>query len=67
MSNDSEYQPHILVAIEAMNKEIKMLNFDANLHEWYGADYPAAVNASRRRCELRMAIKALLERFCRNV
>jgi hypothetical protein len=63
MSDDSLLRLHIQVAIEAMKKEIKSLNVDANLHERYGAEYMAAVQASRRRCELREAIKALAERF----
>jgi hypothetical protein len=54
-----DYRPHILVAIEAMKREIKSLNVDANLHEKYGADYAAAVQASRRRAELRTAIQRM--------
>jgi hypothetical protein len=46
-------------AIDSMEKEVKTLNMDANLHELMGADYPKAVNASKRRHKLNEAIWTL--------
>lgn len=49
----------IRVAIEAMQREIRRLSVDANLHEAYGLDSPTAVSASKKRAELRDAILIL--------
>lgn len=49
------------LAIECIEREIKRLAVDANLHDLMHADYPAAVKASARRTELRAAIAALKE------
>ena len=46
-------------AIASMEKEIRTINMDANLHELMGADYPKAVNASKRRHKLNEAIWTL--------
>jgi hypothetical protein len=59
MTNKMNYSPYIKVAIESMKLEIKSLNVDANLHEIYGADYAAAIKASKRRAELRTAIQRM--------
>jgi hypothetical protein len=47
------------IAIAAIEQEIKRLAAAANLHELYGADVPHAIQASKRRKELRDAIEAL--------
>jgi hypothetical protein len=57
--NGMDYSPYIKVAIEAMTLEIKSLNVDANLHEIYGAEFSAAIKASKRRSELRKAITVM--------
>jgi hypothetical protein len=49
------------IAIEAMRKEIQSIAVDANFHDLYDADYPAAENAAHRRFLLKQAIKALQE------
>lgn len=49
------------LAIAALEREIKAVVFDANLHDLMGAEYPYAVKASERRKELREAIEALKE------
>ena len=40
-----------------MEKEIKTLNLDANLHDLMNADTPHAINASKRRKKLQAAIE----------
>ena len=47
------------IAIACVEHEIRCLAVEANLHDTYGATYPAAVQASQRRQELRAAIAAL--------
>lgn len=49
----------IVLAIAAMQREIRALAVEANLCDQMGATYPAAVNASKRRKELQQAIEAL--------
>jgi hypothetical protein len=49
----------VTLAIQCLASEIKRLAVQANLHDRYGADTPACVEASRRRTELRAAIEAL--------
>jgi hypothetical protein len=49
------------LAIQAIDKEIKRISFDANLCDVLGANYPAAVKASLRRQDLREARALLLE------
>lgn len=51
----------ITLAIAALEAQIKALAVNANLHDQYGADAPACVEASARRRELREAIAALQE------
>ena len=51
----------ITLAIAALEREIKVLAVQANLHDQYGADAPMCVEASKRRTELRAAIEALQE------
>ena len=46
-------------AIDSMEKEIRTLNLDANLHEQMGADYPRAISASKQRKKLKTAIEKL--------
>lgn len=47
------------IAIQAIEAQIKVLAFDANMHERLGVDTPHAVKASVRRRELRAAIVTL--------
>ncbi len=49
----------ITLAIAALEKEIKQLAVNANLHDMCHADAPVCVEASRKRKELRDAIQAL--------
>jgi hypothetical protein len=49
------------LAIQCIEREIRALAVNANLHDQYGADTPACVEASKRRKELREAIEALQE------
>lgn len=51
----------VTLAIQCLASEIKRLAVQANLHDQYGADAPACVEASRRRTELRAATRALQE------
>lgn len=49
------------LAIQCIEAEIKRLAANANLHDQYGADTPACVQASKRRNDLKEAIEALQE------
>lgn len=49
----------ITLAVAALEREIKSLVFDANLHDVMGATYPYAIKASARRKELREAVATL--------
>jgi len=49
------------LAIQCLEAEIKRLVVNANLHDQYGADSPARVEASKRRNDLRQAIETLLD------
>lgn len=49
----------ITLAIQCLEYEIKRLSVNANLADMYHADAPVCVEASRRRTELRAAVKAL--------
>jgi hypothetical protein len=51
----------ITLAIAALEAQIKRLATNANLADLYHADAPACVEASRRRAELREAVRALRE------
>jgi hypothetical protein len=54
-------QQAIKLAIQALDQSIRSLAMDANLHEKLGADYPAAIAASKRRKQLREAKRVLQE------
>ena len=47
------------IAVECIEREIKRLAVNANLHDVYHADAPVCVAASARRRLLREAIEAL--------
>lgn len=47
------------LAVQALEREIKALAVDANLHERMGLAAPHAVEASKRRRELREAVRVL--------
>ncbi len=47
------------IAIKAMERRVKAINFDANLHELIGSEVPSAVNASKERKRLQTAIECL--------
>jgi hypothetical protein len=47
------------LAIAALEREIKALAVDANLHEQFGLSAPHAAEASKRRRELREAVRVL--------
>ena len=49
------------LALECLRKEMHRVAVDANLHDRYHADYPAAVKASAYRLKLRLAEHILLE------
>lgn len=49
----------IALAIQALEAEIKRLAVNANLEDAYHSGIPMCVEASRRRKELREAVKAL--------
>lgn len=49
----------ITIAVQVLEKEIKALAINANLHDMFHADAAACVEASRRRKELRDAVAAL--------
>jgi len=49
----------IRLALECIEAEIKRLAVEANLHEVYGLASPGAMQASRRRQELRAVITTL--------
>ena len=49
----------IKLALEALRREYKSLSVDALIYERYGATYPEAVRASKRRAELAAAIREL--------
>ncbi len=50
------------IAKELVKKRIHVLAVDANLHDWYKADYAAARNASKERDQLREVL-IVLERI----
>lgn len=54
-----EHKKAVKIAVQAMKKEMRTIAFDANTHEKFGNDHPSAVNAFKRRAELREAIEAL--------
>lgn len=47
------------IAIEALRRQAQRLATDANLHDLYHANHPAAINASRKRRELLDAVDTL--------
>jgi hypothetical protein len=47
------------MAIEALESQRHAVAVDANLHDVYGADYPAAVSASKKRTEIEQAIEII--------
>lgn len=49
----------IKLAIGCIEREIKRLAANANLHDMYGANMPSCVDASKRRKELREVIDEL--------
>src|SRR4051812_13197504 len=49
----------IKLAVEAMEREIKALAVNANMHDMMGMDAPACIADSQRRKDLRAAIAAL--------
>jgi Mrp family chromosome partitioning ATPase len=49
----------IRIAVAAMRRELQVIAFDANMHEHYGARYPQAEAAARRRQDLLAAIEQL--------
>ncbi len=49
----------IKLAIQALEKEIRRLSVNANLHDMCHADAPVCVEASRKRKELREAVATL--------
>jgi len=49
------------LAIQCIEREIKALAVNANLHDMMHADTPVCVEASRKRKELREAIEILQE------
>jgi hypothetical protein len=51
----------LVLALAAVRQQIQALAVDANLAEKYGADYPAAIRASKTRAELRAALAELLK------
>jgi len=53
------YQHATKLALECVDKELHSLAVHANLADWYEADYPAAISASKRRKELKRAIEVL--------
>jgi hypothetical protein len=50
------------LAVRELRRRIQFLAVDGNLHELYGADYPAAIRAYRERQDLREAVE-ILERM----
>ena len=46
----------IKIAIKALKEEAKKVEFDANMHDKFKADYPLAIKCSRIRIEYREAI-----------
>lgn len=55
----SQRAASIQIGITAIEREIKTLNVEANLCDLYGADHTAAIQASKRRQELRNAAATL--------
>jgi hypothetical protein len=49
----------IKIAIKAMRRRVRLIVFDANLHDLIGSDLPMAVNASKERKKLNEAIECL--------
>lgn len=47
------------IAVAAMRRELRVIAFDAQMHEHYGATYSQALMASKRRAELKAAIGQL--------
>lgn len=55
------YDHAVHMAVEALQDRIRALAVDANLHDLYHANHPAAITASQKRVEIREAIKALID------
>ena len=49
----------VRLAVECMTLEFHRLAVPASLHERFGADMPHAVNASKRRTDLRQAMQLI--------
>ena len=54
-----DHKKAVQVALASMQAEARQLAVSANLHERYGLDSPYNIAASKRRAELREAIKTL--------
>lgn len=44
---------------DLVRKRLKKIAVDANLHDWYGAEYPSAMKASKERKKLRALLAKL--------
>lgn len=53
------YQQALKVAMDCVAFEIRRLTVDANLYDIYGADYPHAIQASKKRVALKQALDIL--------
>ncbi len=51
------------LVLELIDKAIQKVAVDANLHDKYSVNNPSAVNASKRRMELRELRQYLIEQF----
>ncbi len=51
----------IAIAIRCLHQQAQQLAWDANMHDKHGADYPQAIAASKKRIQLKQAIKTLQE------
>jgi hypothetical protein len=49
----------VRIAVAAMRRELRVITFDAQMHEHFGATYPQALMASKRSIELKAAIETL--------
>jgi hypothetical protein len=54
-----DYKKAVRIAVECIQAENQRLAVSANLHDIYQVENPTAVNASRRRKELREAVEIL--------
>jgi hypothetical protein len=59
MVREMNHRQAVRIAVAAMQRELRVIAFDAQVHDQLGARYSQAVMASKRSAELKAAIAVL--------